>query len=325
MRRIASAVVAVAVVLAASLVLGTCSSPRNALRQPDPEIVQSVTTGIVSRQDPIRVTFTQPVAEGEIGATLERSPFRFAPRIRGTARWIDDRTLEFASDGELPAGRRVRVSVDLPKLAGFDFAFTVVAPSYTVDVGQLETADDAGTYRLAGTIRTSDREESAKVERILSARLASGTGRAAPLPVAWSHDEAGLGHSFTVTGIARAAEPGSLELAWSGKPIAAKTAGRLHRRRAVARHLPGAGRPGSGRRGPGDRGGLLRSPAGAAEPRGPRAHRGPHRRAPGRRGQHRAPVRVLGPELHGDRDRRARGVLGVRCGHRGARAARRWP
>jgi len=53
MRRIASAVVAATVVLAASFFLGTCSSPRNALRQPDPQVVQSVTAGIVSRQDKI--------------------------------------------------------------------------------------------------------------------------------------------------------------------------------------------------------------------------------------------------------------------------------
>ncbi|MCX7031504.1 MAG: MG2 domain-containing protein [Spirochaetes bacterium] len=225
MRRTITAVVAVAATLSSMLVLGTCSAPRNALRQPDPQVVQSVTAGVVSRKDPIRVAFTQPVAEGEIGAALERSPFRFVPRIRGTTRWIDDRTLEFASDKELPAGRRVRASVDLEKLAGFDFVFTVVAPSYSLEVGQLETADDSGTYQLSGTIQTSDHEPSAKAEQILSVRLASGKGKTAPLPVAWSHDDAGLVHSFTVTGITRAAEPCNLELAWSGKSIEAKTSG----------------------------------------------------------------------------------------------------
>ncbi len=227
MRRINVVVVALAVTLAAVLVLGTCGSPTKALRQPDPQIVQSVTAGVVSRQDPIRVTFAQPVAEGEIGAEIERSPLRFVPRIRGTARWIDDRTLEFTSAEPLPAGRRVLASVDLPKIAGFDFAFTVVARSCTVDIGQLESAEDAGLYNLSGTIRTSDREASAEVEQILSARLASGKGKAVPLSVSWSHDGTGLEHSFTVTGITRAAGPGTLELAWSGRPIAAKTSGRL--------------------------------------------------------------------------------------------------
>ena len=224
MRR--TTVVTVATLLAAILVLGTCSFPQRALRQPDPRLVQSVTAGLVSRGDPVRVSFTQAVAEGGIGKDLERSPLRFSPRIAGTVRWIDDRTLEFTADRGLPAGRRVRASVDLPKVAGFDFVFTVVAPSYTVDIGQLEAADGAGAYALAGTIRTSDREDAPEVERILSARLASGRRAPSALKVAWSHDGAGLEHSFTVTGIARSAAAGSLELSWSGRPIGAKAAGR---------------------------------------------------------------------------------------------------
>jgi len=225
MRRASSIAVAIAATLAAVLALATCASRSGALRQPDPRVVQSVTTGVVSRHDPIRVVFAEPVAGGEIGAPIERSPFAFSPRIAGTARWIDERTLEFASDKELPAGRRVRASVDLATVAGFDFVFTVAAPSYAVEVGRLETADSA-SYRLAGEITTSDREDPARTERILTARLASEAGKAGALPVAWTHDGTGRVHTFTVTGIARGAQTGSLELAWSGKPIAARRAGR---------------------------------------------------------------------------------------------------
>lgn len=217
------AIVAPAAAALAAL-LAACSSPRGALRQPDPAVVQSVTTGVVSRHDPVRIVFAQPQATGEIGAALGRSPIRFSPPIRGTARWIDERTLEFTSARPLPAGRRVRASVDLAP-AGFDFVFTVAAPSCTVDVDHLATADDGDAYTLAGTVRTSDREEPAKVERIVTARLSSARGKA--LPVAWRHDGSGLVHSFTVNGIERGAEPSSLEIAWSGKPIAAKAAGRI--------------------------------------------------------------------------------------------------
>ncbi len=192
-RTTTAAVIAVAAALAALFVLATCSSPRGTLRQPDP---RGRAVGHGGRRVPPRPDpgLLHP-ADGLRG---DRCGARAHPRSgssrasRDTARWIDERTLEFTSDRPLPAGRRVRASVDLEKTAGFDFAFTVVAPSCTVDVGQLETADDAGTYTLSGTIRTSDREESAKTERILSARLASARGKT--LPVAWSHDEAGLVH-----------------------------------------------------------------------------------------------------------------------------------
>ncbi len=210
--------------LAVLVALAGCSLDRP-LRAPDPQLVQSVSSGIVSRHAPIRVRFARAVEQ-----ELARSPFRFTPSLAGTARWVDDRTLEFTPAHPMPAGRRVRASVDLAGLAGFDFSFSVMRPSFTVDLGTMETVEGSDGYELAGTIRTSDREEGAAVERLLSARLGGWSlGRLGfggrRLAVSWDHGEDGLAHHFTVSGISRGTRPGLLTVSWRGGAIASAASG----------------------------------------------------------------------------------------------------
>ncbi|MCX7040081.1 MAG: MG2 domain-containing protein, partial [Spirochaetes bacterium] len=225
----------VAALLAVSVVglLSTCELGRGLgrwlgrevgreLRRPDPEVVQAVPSGVLSRHAALRVVFTRARADREVGEPVSLQPFSFTPPLAGTARWTDERTLEFVPARPMPAGRRFRATVSLPKIGGFDFAFTVMRPSLDVVFAGLEVADDdSASYRLDGTVQTADREEPARVEKILRASLA---GRA--LSIKWTHGSDPLLHPFSITGIERASAPGVLAVAWSGRPIGGLAEGR---------------------------------------------------------------------------------------------------
>ncbi len=201
-----------------ALIVVGCAAQRPP-RLPDPQVVETLTGGLLSRYATIQVTFAHPQADKEIGRPLDPSPIRLNPGLKGIARWTDERTLEFVPAASMPAGRKFRVSVDVPKTQGFDFAFAVLPTSYEMAMGGLTVdREDGGSYKLEGTVTTSDREEPASVERIVRASL-----RRRALPVSWTHD--GLLHSYRITGISRDSAPGVLEVAWSGRPISARRDG----------------------------------------------------------------------------------------------------
>ena len=203
------------------LALVTSCSVQTTMRRPDPQVVEKVTGGLLSRYATIQVTFTHAMS-GDIGTPLASSPFRFNPPLKGVARWADERTLEFVPAGALSPGRAYRVAVNLPKVSSFDFAFTVLASHFEVALGSLSLDDGKDTtYHLDGTLTTADREEPARVEKLVSANLAGKS-----LAVTWQHGSDPRSHSFRVTGIERAARAQAVAVSWSGRAIASRAAGR---------------------------------------------------------------------------------------------------
>ena len=154
-----------------ALVLSSCGVRRQA-RRPDPQVVQSVPVGAVSRFATLQVSFARARPEARPGEQVRPQPFSFSPAIAGTARWADERTLEFVPARPLPAGRRFRASVSMPGERAFDFAFSVIRPDIEVSFEGLEVEEaDPDSYLLAGTVLTADREEPARIEKVLRARL----------------------------------------------------------------------------------------------------------------------------------------------------------
>ena len=191
------------------------------LRRPDPEVVQAAPSGLLSRHAALRVVFTRERADRGVGELASPQPFSFMPPLAGSARWTDERTLEFTPARPMPAGRSYTATVRLPKTEAFDFSFSVMQPRFDVAFEGLEVVDDSGTYRLDGTVQTADKEEPARIEQVLRASLG---GRA--LGIRWMHGSDPLLHPFSITGIERASGPGVLAIAWSGRPIGGPTEGR---------------------------------------------------------------------------------------------------
>ena len=216
-RSMARAVISILLIAA----ITSCSLQKT-MRRPDPQVVETVTGGLLSRYATIQVTFTHPMAGEDIGTPLSSSPFRFTPPLKGVARWADERTLEFVPAGSLSPGRAYRASVTMPKRERFDFAFTVLAPHFDVALGSLalDNGKDA-TYHLDGTISTTDREEPSRVEKLIAATL-----KGKSLAVTWQHGSDPRSHSFRIAGIERTAHTGSVAVSWSGRAITSRSTGR---------------------------------------------------------------------------------------------------
>jgi uncharacterized protein YfaS (alpha-2-macroglobulin family) len=198
---------------------------RGELTAAEKAVVAAFTSGTISRESPIRVAFHEAVARpDQVGAALDASPFRFEPRIRGTAVWAAPDRIEFRPAERLPDGQTYAASLDLGPVfpAGqapfsrFDFVFSTMRQSFDVAVEGLQ-ADDATDVKrqtLTGRLVTADVEDAPGVEKVLRA---THDGR--DLPVSWTHETNRRVHSFAVGGIERAEQASVLRLSWDGGPI----------------------------------------------------------------------------------------------------------
>lgn len=211
MRRHRRSLAAVLCLLAVGLGCTRAKRPRERgeLSAAEKAVVAAFTSGTISRESPIRVAFQEAVARPEqVGAPLDASPFRFEPRITGTAVWAAPDRVEFRPAERLPAGQTYAASLDLPALfaAGkaplprFDFVFSTMRQSFDVAVEGLQSADatDVKRQALTGRLVTADVEDAPGVEKVLRA---SQAGR--DLPVSWAHETNRRVHAFTVSGIER--------------------------------------------------------------------------------------------------------------------------
>lgn len=233
MRRLGLSVSAVAC-LAGSVALAagwvSCSRAkkpreRGELSAVEKAAVAAFTSGTISRESAVQVAFHEPLATpDQLGAALEKSPFRFEPHIKGTAVWAAPDRIEFRPAERLPDGEAYSASLDLTALfprgkaplPRFDFAFGAMRQSFDVAVEGLQaaTATDVKRQLLTGRLVTADVESASGVEGVLKA---SQAGR--ELEVAWAHDPGRRIHAFTVGGIERSEQASSLVLRWDGSPI----------------------------------------------------------------------------------------------------------
>jgi hypothetical protein len=202
--------------------------PRGPLTEYERAVIAAYTSGLISRESPIRVLFTGPRVEAaQLGALVEPSPFRFHPKIAGNAVWTSRDRIEFRPSDRLPDGVTYTAALDLARLLddkgrlkSFDFVFATMKQSLDVSVDGLEAVDasDVKLLKLTGRLVTADVDDAAQVEKVLTATQ----GKQA-LRVAWTHDGNRRTHTFAVSGIVRTESTSSLSLSWDGSALGVET------------------------------------------------------------------------------------------------------
>jgi alpha-2-macroglobulin len=191
------------------------------------------TYGTVSCKGTIVVKFLNDAMplNGIIDKSLDRSPFKFKPSIKGVAQWSDRRTLEFIPGEQLPSGQKYTAKLKLPqsiRVKGevkkvFKFKFDIVGQAFDIDLHGLKSPDSSriNYQELAGTITTVDFADSDDVEKIFNV-----TQKGSRLNIKWHHNNQGKVHTFNISGITRNKKiESNLYLKWDGKAIGAAKKG----------------------------------------------------------------------------------------------------
>jgi len=185
--------------------------------------ISAFTSGIISNQSPVRIILANEVTQTvQPGEAVKEELFEFSPAIKGTAVWVDSRTIEFKPDAKLPSGQEYRAAFHLSKvtetpkeLEEFEFNFQVVEQSYAVQVSGMTTVDKQKLIwqRVTGELATADFADNDQVQKIISA-----TQNGKKLRIAWTHGADKTSH-FTIDSIQRFSKKSEVLISCTGKPI----------------------------------------------------------------------------------------------------------
>ncbi|MDR1455674.1 MAG: alpha-2-macroglobulin [Tannerella sp.] len=208
------------------LLLSSCRHNRDIVPPAEYALhVSAYTGGVISTRSTVRLELAQEQPVVEAGVELENEWFGFSPALKGKTRWVNNRTIEFVPDsGELKPGTLYNAVFALGKavradrkLAKFNFSFRVEERDFVVKVMPPDVSADApDQVSVTGEIHFSDPPRQADVERMITAWCGAESFK--PEVEAMDHANS---YRFTVGGIARKEEDGSLEIGVSGKAIRA--------------------------------------------------------------------------------------------------------
>ncbi|MEO6903533.1 MAG: Ig-like domain-containing protein, partial [Bacteroidia bacterium] len=167
--------------------------------------INAYTSGIISSESTIRILLANEINKPiEIGKKIEKQLFQFSPDVRGSATWVDNRTIEFRPEHPLPNNTNYTATfnlsdvIDVPNdFKTFTFQFQTVRQSLEVSIDGMTTTDKKTlrTQRLDGSLSTADVADVQQIEKIVSV---SQNGK--KLSVNWTHDPNRLTHHFYVSG-----------------------------------------------------------------------------------------------------------------------------
>lgn len=185
--------------------------------------ISAYTSNTISRKAGIEVVLNQDV-KGEPGTVLNENPFSFEPKIEGTARLVNTRTIAFEPVAPMPSNTYFKAQFklqeflpDLPSNMGdFEFNFETMQQTFHTDIEGLEALDDKNLkwQTLKGEVTMADFESDDVVEQLLSARHKGNA-----MKVKWIHSLDGLQHQFRIDSIQRKDAAGSVAVKWTGKAL----------------------------------------------------------------------------------------------------------
>jgi uncharacterized protein YfaS (alpha-2-macroglobulin family) len=192
----------------------------------DPEFskyIEAYTSGVISKKSVIRIQLAADAnTTHTLNETIKEELFDIEPAVDGKAYWVDARTVEFKPEKDLKPNQLYQVSFKLSKVMKvpskfktFTFNAQVVKPSFAVEEYGLKAMNNSkDLMTLSGEINTADVEESAKIEKVLTATI-NGT----PQKLKWQHNEVNKVYAFTIDNIKRGNAEQKITLEWNGSAM----------------------------------------------------------------------------------------------------------
>lgn len=229
--------------LTALLIFQSCHNKKT-IRKINPEFAKYVsgyTSGMISRGQTVRIELADQYGNpGGKDSSLSlfdvpdsnvlKGIFSFSPELKGKARWVNRRIIEFTPYEPMKPNQLYTAVFDLEKVAkvkknfeSFEFDFASFPIGLTVNSNGLTTRNDYSSdfYKLTGSVSTSDYVAPEELKRVLKATL---NGKECNISWTSSSYNSNM-YYFTVDSIQKAESKGQLKLLWNGATIGSKDEG----------------------------------------------------------------------------------------------------
>lgn len=190
--------------------------------------IEAYSTGIISKTSTVRIQLAADAATTHtINQPVKETLFEFSPAVKGTAVWLDARTIEFKPAANLQPDQLYEISFKLGEVTKvpseyrlFKFNIQTTKPAFKVKQFGLRSTGEKNKMFLNGELTTADSEEPASVEKLLSATQYGNAYK-----IIWQHNDGNRSHLFTINNISRAENASDLILKWDGSPLKIQNTG----------------------------------------------------------------------------------------------------
>lgn len=183
------------------------------------------TSGIIRKNSELRIRFVNDmIPEQRIGESAS-AILEISPGIKAEITFNGRREILIKPAEYLQPGQRYQVKVlagqleEIPnELGEFKFFFDVIPRDF--EVRTLGLSSTANTVQLNGVVETSDIEDNALIEKLVSFDMPGQE-----VTVSWNHSASGTNHEFTIRDIKRQDQTVMLDVTWDGGVLDVDTKG----------------------------------------------------------------------------------------------------
>lgn len=172
---------------------------------PDPFHVAAVSSGVLRKNDPVIIEFTQ---DQDITKPLADKVLTLSPSVKGNISWQNEYTLVFTPTESYKPGQQYQVRVKLPDIPRFNFEFLAAVPAFSVQLDSVQIVDDEEVM-VSGLVTIDEDVEIAELEKTVNSKQLGDPQ--------WIHENGE--HRFIFNMVKREETSRNVEIAWVGSHI----------------------------------------------------------------------------------------------------------
>ncbi len=193
------------------------------------DYIYQTTAGTISAKESIIVGLQKEVTDWQANQEVPSNLISITPKIQGKLTVENNKTLRFTPETSLQPDTEYTVQVHLDKIyeavpATFEhytFAFKTITPNFLIVTNDLQSYSKEWQY-LNGVLKSADAIPKEKLSELISA-----TQNGKELAIKWNENIFNnYAYEFTIDSINRPIDDSEITIAWTGKPIVAKSSGK---------------------------------------------------------------------------------------------------
>ena len=185
------------------------------------DYITNVSSGIISKNDDVRLVLVNPVKEWTNNLELEDSYFSISPKVKGKWVALNNRTISFKPENGFKENTEYVFNVSLDKfqkttddLANFSFKIKTIKQDFIVTTNTIQSYSRDWQY-LVGNIKTSDILNLKDAKKIISA---SQNNKSLNIKFDAVNNESNF-FTFTIDSIKRNEENSEIQISYDGTQI----------------------------------------------------------------------------------------------------------